>query len=418
MYLSRLLMIGLNVSLMSFCFFGHMNLNAQGNKSDFVKFGFENEFSHAGHRIITPLIIGGAIGFSGIIDAGIFMKIAASTQLFVIGSGLFQMTIVGTIDKRMSEKIPRQIHKKLSKYTKDHLYYSQLDGSKLIFPNLDWWVDFTTDQLVLELKSKPKSSLFFKEHQLFIQENIYDAFRGNYYYSRRVFGMGHLNIGGDWLKKPLLIKNFLKDLYNHSELYLGALYYDTHRKYGASPKGLSLKSRRMIKKTLAEIETMNDSLQILKKLKSNHIGVKEFSFFKINLGKTIAESWIELRSVRTQKSAEDSFLYTSLIESRLNYLDSIDKPITYYGAGAISSYQQGLDQFYLYVIQSGLNWDNYKKILPRAWRLFTPSEKVRDLASLADSHLYESEYRDKVFKYNPNNNMPLSMICSMLFLNR
>ncbi|MCB9094257.1 MAG: hypothetical protein H6621_04225 [Halobacteriovoraceae bacterium] len=133
----------------------------------------------------------------------------------------------------------------------------------------------------------------------------------------------------------------------------------------------------------------------------------------------MSQSRIEVRAIRAQDSSEKIELITELFNSRIQYLKTIKEPLVYHNGGAIKSYQQGIDQFYLYLTQSGLPWEKYKKLLPMlTWRWRKPSKKVKELAALPDSYKFEEKYKDVVFKYNSKNYLPFWMTCSLFLANR
>ncbi|MCB9094256.1 MAG: hypothetical protein H6621_04220 [Halobacteriovoraceae bacterium] len=212
-------------------------------------FGLELEFVSGINRALT----GAAVYFSTVNPLTLF---PSAYMAFLIPDSV----------NRIQGSILLSIYHDISNYKRDpdDLYYFVLKGKKIIYPNLDkWWFEITYDPVVIEIKSKPTTNEFFKTHSKMIQKDIYKTLRLAGLFTRKIFGMGHINIGVEGLfdTDPLLFRNFIVDYVNHSELYTGVLYYDDFRGVnGGKPlvyqKNLGTHSKTFLKNLTENTKTI------------------------------------------------------------------------------------------------------------------------------------------------------------------
>ena len=301
----------------------------------------------------------------------------------------------------------------LNKKLIEHLIENQPEGAKfrqnikLGYPPLDryespngWWFAFRTDPGVIEIQMKPMTVKDFKKYQSDMQDAIFVSAANVGLFPWDYQGGGHINIGvGAFDGNPLLLRNFIVDYFNHNELALGVLNYDT-----LNAASLSIQNSNSIE---AVQELLNRFDQ--NEFGNNYSGVRRFlgdlNFFRSRSsdffahhgrGKNTDMSFdaaasgderIEIRAVRPQKSIDRWVKQIELLDARINYLAKIKTPIPLKFKVNVKPFptnptheelqyrrfnppvdpQEALRAFYEYVNESGLKWSDYVSDLWPKW---------------------------------------------------
>lgn len=75
----------------------------------------------------------------------------------------------------------------------------------------------------------------------------------------------------------------------------------------------------------------------------------------------------ELRSVRSQSSFEEFLLIGDLVEARVAYTNSLPPDVAFHVTGIERTSfeaQELVDRFYVYVVETGLSWNKFRRLLP------------------------------------------------------
>lgn len=267
-----------------------------------------------------------------------------------------------------------------------------------------WWFTSSKDPHVLEVQMKPMTVEEFKAHDSDMQDAIFVTAANQGYVPFDYLGGGHLNIDIEAFQgNVLLVRNFIVDYWNHNELALGALSYDTNNampfslqgaKYWAevqerlnklnSGEYFRMDPEHYLYQFLADLNaTRSSSTDSLREYwhgpQPARYKATDMTFYQA----TKTEKRIEIRAVRPQKSIYRWIKQIELIEARINYLAKFKKPIPLRPIVPIRipenttmenlaleppvDPQEALRSFYNYVTESGLKWQDYREDLWPRW---------------------------------------------------
>lgn len=280
---------------------------------------------------------------------------------------------------------------------------AQFSVKDLVFESPNGWnFKISLDPGVLEIKMAPMGIDSYKKFASDIQDAIFVSAANTGLFPWDYQGGGHVNIGlSEIAENPLLLRNFLVDLYNHPELTMGAWGYDTNN---ALPWHMtSEKSQEQFQKVIQKFDQgvfkkiggIKDFLKAVRKSFSNipfepygvswknrsisrskHIGVSLHHIDSLNK----SEERIEIRSFRPQKDIYQFIRQIELLQARINYLNGMTEPLPIHSPDYLVPHsvethllqppirpQDALKNFYLYVKESGQRWDQHRDYLWPNW---------------------------------------------------
>lgn len=355
-----------------------------------------------------------------------------------------------------------------------------------VLTNKNFFLNFKIDPTVIELTHTPLSEDEFNNpliQDLFI--DLYDLLENNGLKPRSFLGENHLNFSHpDIASSPLFAQNLIKDFFNFPMIYFGGFHSEigyvekvidpqskiigsNRKETGAMPVALTLSDRKKLvqqfdsfeqerlriaaKKNLDEIDPNNKNDELTKKIWNSlrkNFQFKKGSFLnpRIANGYTSKDNpYLEFRSNRMSKTPELQQMMIDILFARLAYIkDLSDKNIVlpYFKVGAPSSFQQMIDQAYIYLEQLGLDYEIYKKVLPPIWRMKSPSKIAKDWVKIQKEKLIsmdnsidnteklfldyvdpkDSSHQDstnevmkKIFQMNPRDAEPWYLACWLFF---
>lgn len=234
------------------------------------------------------------------------------------------------------------------------------------------------DPGVIEVQSSPLTLLQWKKNQKFFQKNIFDVFAKVGLQPHEREGAGHVNIGLEYFikKKNDLAERFVIDYLNHPgvgvvlnsltanledaksiDQYVAKYYSEllTSRGY---EKALHNGKEFNISKSIRYENFLADF--ILDKFVA--VGLRSFN------GKLNDESRFEMRQLRPQKDMNDYIKVLEIFEARIKFLETkTERP-------QLTSLQPVMDgwvylgQFADYLAEAGLDWKDYKSLMPKVWQ--------------------------------------------------
>ena len=276
---------------------------------------------------------------------------------------------------------------------KMHLIGAQPDGAKftetvrnnrlaLDSPN-GWWLSWYWDRGSMEVQTMPMTVEQFKHFKNDLQDAIFVSAANELYFPELWRGGGHINIDlENFRENRLLYRNFVADMLNHNELFLGIFNYDIRN---ATPhEAMPIEDAQYnILPQLFEPQAAFDildqqlhgeaSFETMTEVFKKHIRGYSFSFYKMDKGR------IELRAVRPQASMDVWIRQIELIEARLKYLEKFTTPIPYQQRVQLLGNpwlnrslppvhpQEALKSFYTYVTETGLKWQDHRDYLWPQW---------------------------------------------------
>jgi hypothetical protein len=286
---------------------------------------------------------------------------------------------------------------------KSHLLDRQPVGAKFDYNGSDtftspngWWFKTNTDPKVVEVQMKPMTVSEFTRFQGDIQDAVFVSAANEGWFPALFQGGGHINIGVNEIIEysPLLMRNFLADLINHSELFFGIFNYDTNN---ALPYPLlPLETRKQIINLFASFDRNQISITELMRSMRNlqwalmdpfavfwsHQRMKYTALSFENV-LTAGGGHFELRGIRPQASMDVWVRQIRLINKRIHYLMRIKKPLAVEPIIHLAQPivvtpeahvlnppvdpQKALGTFHRYLIESGERWEDHKDYLWPAW---------------------------------------------------
>jgi hypothetical protein len=281
-----------------------------------------------------------------------------------------------------------------------HLVEGQPEGAKFerygnsnfYSPN-DW--SFTTDADigVVEVKMKPMTWPEFAHYASDIQDAIFTSAANEGYFPMLFRGGGHINIDVEPLvQEPLLFRNLLADLINHSELFMGILGYDTNNAlpfplFSRELKAGIIEAFELFDRGEIELTELIQSIDNLQRKSGSdrfwtawgHSGPRAkmygFSLHHIEGLK----GRLELRGVRPQASVDVWVRQIRLLAKRIEFLRRQRRPIPIKvvapSAEAAEKHLltppvnplEAMHAFHQYVIESGERWEDHKDYLWPKW---------------------------------------------------
>ena len=281
-------------------------------------------------------------------------------------------------------------------------FYSSASRGGLSSPN-GWWFTSEIDSGVLEVQMKPMKAGTFAKHASDIQDAIFTSAANIDLTPLDYLGGGHINLSiSSFDGDALLIRNFLADYFNHNELAMGALNYDTNNAlplwlHNVDTIGRVKSIFEFYQFSIAKGESSDEVL--LSAFLSSLGGVREnandiFSNRWGNRGPRgkstdislieAKENRLEIRAVRPQKSIYRWIKQIELIDARINYLKTKMTAIPLaplvpiipersefkhnYHLNPPVDPQLALRSFYNYITESGLKWADYKEDVWPRWQ--------------------------------------------------
>lgn len=242
-----------------------------------------------------------------------------------------------------------------------HLIGAQPEGAKFTFemdpkdgdrgtfisPN-GWWFHYHGEGSVLEIRMIPGTVDYYRHFERDMQDAIFVSGANEGVFPAMFQGGGHINLSSrSFLTNPLLLRNFIVDLFNHNELFMGIFGYDTNN---ALP--LPMAEASTIEKVRKLIQAFDDGayssdpdpLKFAKDLSRILInasddfwgpwqswegGSSRHKYYAVNFHNYNASTLgrIEIRGVRPQASMNMWNRQIGLLQRRLEYLERIREPI-------------------------------------------------------------------------------------------
>lgn len=303
------------------------------------------------------------------------------------------------------------------------------------FSKSGWHFNVVPDPGVIEATMAPMTVSDYIKHKNEIQKLVFDSASEIGYQPSHYGGGGHISISLSYFKKrPLLFRNFIVDLLNHGELFLGVFGFDTNN--ALSPLLVRRDTWRHISKELEILDQFrinsekveNFAVAFSSLLHSSNdpyiaywhdsatihgIPVPRGKFHAIEFKRIFIRSpgrspvpigvsdRLEIRAVRAQASADVWVRQIRLIEKRIKYLETLQQPLPldpifqpnrfeHIPAELLEDKalnipidpQEALKAFHQYVTESGEKWEDHQDYLWPAWIVNREVEKFnRSLCS-------------------------------------
>lgn len=364
-----------------------------------LMFGIEEELrsglakrTYIGMQAAVPFLIHSAESTHGI--AGLSMDMIALLPTMIYGVGT-----VNSIHDRKQETFITNILKECEKNGK---FRCQRDKIKIHFydPKTNTEIGYLRigrDPMVIEATANP-----FKLKDLdgdmgeILEKSLYQTSKKTKLHPAQLGGQSHIHVDfaslfGGKDGKPIdyqFFRNYIVDWANHNELYYGALHYDP-KAMGASPLLDTEEKRKKFVRWLAKYDSLLAKGQMDSNTFNNmraelaHCGFRKGDAINViprtvdfgTLEKNFVDAklgTIEIRCSRPSKNISELTRKLTIFEERARFIHNTKGLLPYYNPAAIQNAQEGVNRFALYLSESGLEWDEYKQVLPKHWQKKTP----------------------------------------------
>lgn len=252
----------------------------------------------------------------------------------------------------------------------------KFDHERLISPN-GWWISAYPDSGCLEVLTKPMTVEEFKAFKSDMQDAIFASGAATGFFPQLWQGGGHINIDVNVFRKNLtLYRNFIIDLLNHNELFMGIFEYNMtnagfpHELKNSDPEKALQLIERDISRGRLTFARITEHFQM-------NLHGRSFSFENMH------ENRLEIRAVRPQASMDVWVRQIELLEARIRYLEKMTYPIAFHPRvpWQFKVYdklkppvdpQEAMKSFYVYVSEAGLRWQDHNDYL---WPMWVPLQE-------------------------------------------
>ena len=256
--------------------------------------------------------------------------------------------------------------------------YSQA-SNRIINSETGFWIKPSTDVHVMETKTKPSTVEQLQDNTDFLDLTTFNRRTTLGVGGAVFFSSGHIHMdrATAFHENAQLLRDFVADFLNHPGLYLGPYVRD--RVTSNDPRRSLGKIRKVIEDFDAGLISSIEQLA----LRFQSAGLSRNSFTGPALTFSRIQT-LEFRFPRAFKNAGEMVLWAQLFKARLNYLlknPGVElKPFQLFRTPT-ESYRQ----IHAYVTEPGLEWEPYKKMLPRRWQWFVApfAEKTACEATLS-----------------------------------
>lgn len=261
-----------------------------------------------------------------------------------------------------------------------------------------WWFQLSSDPGVIEIQTKPTTLRMLENRRDRIQEDIFDTGAQLGLFPSHNDGGGHIHIGAQAVfERRDLLRDFLVDYANHPELAMGILEQDE-----ANAAHLSVLKPKQRKAFAALIESWDKNRVATPQRLAERIVDEVYyeAYFRdwypsakyqaVNLSRindeyfAPEEQTIEMRALRAERSADEYIKLARLFQKRMEYLSKLKERPAYLDNDVPHFIADRVESFRRYVVESGLEWDDYKVFVPKEW-LKKHKQKARSCSAILEA---------------------------------
>ena len=261
----------------------------------------------------------------------------------------------------------------------------------------DFWFELHNDPWVIEVTAEAKDSDELRRSELAAkyQDMIWGSAAeiGLKPHSRVGGGHMHFDIATHFGDNALLFRNFVVDLINHPELYMGILSLDY---LNAPPLAIQKKEQREALKAL--LQRFDQGKMTIKDFKSamnsevyfstymSHVGHPSYYPDKYQVGNLKHAETIEIRGNRPQTSFEHYMLLVELFEKRIDYLAQFKTAIPYVEKdyskevafktvrnmefyGTLVPAEKIVEESRRFIEETGLSWSKFVPVITEEFKI-------------------------------------------------
>lgn len=250
---------------------------------------------------------------------------------------------------------------------RNHQY--EIQGRKYVSRlNPEFWLKPTWDFFVSEVQSSPSTISEYESNRELLDTVMFRPLSnfGLWPASFLANGHIHMDLNSAFQNNPLLIRDFVVDFLNHPGLFLGPLA-SSDRMTTENP----LKKIKAIKKVIQEFDGGEHQSVEEVAIALNSAGLTRGAFHGTAINFFRYDS-VEFRFPRAQKNTEQILNLFRLFKARLQFLQE-NPGVDFHENPMFKTRAEQYEQVRDYVTGAGLEWEPYRKMLPRWWRAIVKS---------------------------------------------
>lgn len=253
-------------------------------------------------------------------------------------------------------------------------------GFTVRYKKHNWFFEVGTDMGVLEVTAKPETLERWRMLEKIVQSDLFNTMRDvGLIPPRRIASGGHINIGVKeaFGRDTRLLRNFFVDFTNHSELATGAFLSDA---FNAPALNAHPEKRKEFARLLKKLDPRIKSIaikqwidEVKKRVYSEDF---ESGYFSVKSGwrkfqaLALHDERVEVRAVRAQQSANEFTQYLTFFESWIEALRTEKRLIPYTPVAPSHSTLAKIRSYHDLIKRLGLDWNEYKLLLPKTWQIY------------------------------------------------
>ncbi len=262
-----------------------------------------------------------------------------------------------------------------------------------------WLYPATSNPFVSQVNSSPSTVSGYEANRSLMDRVMFQPSKNFGLRPASFLASGHIHMDqrSAFRGNPQLLRDFIVDILNHSGFISGPL--TTHDRLTALSPLRDLQAIRQViedfdRGEYQSVEELGNALWVAgfrrRDIPWVENSINRFFYFleevlsKINLRSLPSISadrailvhydTIEFRFLRSQKSSEEIINFLKLFKARLRFLEEnpgveLDPNLSRRVQSPLEKYRHIKD----YVVEAGLDWEPYRQMLPRWWRVMTES---------------------------------------------
>lgn len=269
-----------------------------------------------------------------------------------------------------------------------------------------FWIDVTRDPGVIEVTTKPGTVGEFHGQSARLQRDVFDLAAEAGMKPDRMAGDGHIHMGlnSAFGEDAKALRNMFADIANHPELAEGLWGFDPKNAPAMDHKKVTALQKVLKRFDDGLIETREELLgEIMVDVYKKEPGYPHLKYQALSLH-SVKVPWtdrrekpmtqeeikayrldntatLEFRGFRPQKDVAMFLREIELLEARVKHLQGLPPVPVVLPSGSGDPYE-AVAKFRRYVTEAGLDWNEYKKIMPVEWQMYSfPEPKAASCAS-------------------------------------
>ena len=364
MFFVFIIIFVINFNYSNHIFAGQSNILVESRNEVDPLFGIETElrdpFSRLWYYGLNPMtlsILNLTFGVSDLSEVTLLSTLSYMSLIWISTSSIGQL---GSIPFLPLLSITRSLQNKFN-FLPDGVQHKGLTTTN---EKTDFWVKYSTDFWVIEMKSKPSTAETYEREKILLDNTMFNPLANLGLSPAITFSSGHIHIDRDstFGSDPQLLRDFVVDLLNNPGLLTGPLTND---------QWTSINPQKYLKKISKVINDFDIGL-----FKTTDEFVDALRLSGLNRGGlggsaiSISDRYptIELRFLRSQQSSIELILLLKLFKARLNYLKKNPNVPLDLNLSKWQNPSTTYLQVRRYVEGAGQPWKDYQKLLPRRWR--------------------------------------------------